>query len=136
MNNVEQISKWREAQGLTIGGMAEKLGVSPEYLGAVLSGKRKLTEGLKARFVALQARQSPSFRDVVPLVVRFTAAEYSQLCRAAGVEQLSPAQAEEFWRARILDELVPQARATVAAALAAEAAAELPGYGEPAEPFA
>ncbi|MBQ9829889.1 MAG: hypothetical protein IJO38_06065 [Akkermansia sp.] len=86
----------------------------------MLKRKNKLTEGLKARFVALQARQSPSFRDVVPLVVRFTAEEYSQLCRAAGVEQLSPAQAEEFWRARILDELVPQARATVAAALAAE----------------
>lgn len=136
MDDIEEIENFRARKGLTIAALAAELGVTPYYLGQVLKRKNKLTEGLKARFVALQAKQSPSFRDVVPLVVRFTTEEYSQLCRAAGVDQLSPAQAEEFWRERIMNELVPQARATVAAALAAEDAAPAPGYGEAREPFA
>lgn len=125
------MSKWRLDQGLTIGAMAERLGVSPEYLGAVLSGKRKLTEGLHARFIATQAQQSPSFRDVVPLVVRFTAEEW-----AAMKSKMPPGvDLEEHLRRYMMGEMVAEARATVAAALEAEGT-PLPDYIATQEPFA
>ena len=108
---------------MTIGSMAELLGVSAEYLGAVLSGKRKLTDGLHARFIAMQAKQSPSFRDVVPLVVRFTAEEWAAMQR-----QLPPGvDLEEHLRRYMMGEMVAEARATVAAALEAEGT-PLPDY--------
>lgn len=131
MDDIDEIENFRNSKGLTIAALAADLGVTPYYLGQVLKRKKQLTESLRARFIAMQAQQSPSFRDVVPLVVRFTAEEWAAMQR-----QLPPGvDLEERLRSYMMGELIREARATVAAALEAEGT-PLPDYIATQEPFA
>lgn len=118
MHTVNKMKIWRQDQGLTISEFAEKLEVSAEYLGAVLSHKRPLTKGIRARFIAMLAEDSPSFRSVVPLVIRFTAEEWAEM-----KEKLPPGvDLEVFLRRYVLGDMINEARASVAAALENEGA--------------
>lgn len=100
MITLEDIEAWRKAHGLTKKELAAKLGITYPFLVNVLNGKRVLSAATAMKFQQLSRQHVKrcNYDEVRAFAIRMTDAEFYALCRALGVEDMSPAETEKAVR--------------------------------------
>lgn len=100
MITLKDIEAWRVAHRLSKKELAEQLGLTYTYLVGMLNGKRVLSAATAMKFQQLSGKHVKrcNYDEVRAFAIRMTDAEFYALCRALGVEDMSPAETEKAVR--------------------------------------